>query len=56
MKKDRLTAEECSGYVSVEHHIHGEKGSMNMTREMVKSIGVMEKRKPRDGDNLNSER
>lgn len=55
MKKDRLTAGDCAP-VGVEHHIHGEKDSKNMTREMVKGNGMMEKRKPSDGDNLNSER
>ena len=42
----------CSGYVGVGHYINGEKDSENMTREMVKGIGMMEKRKYRDGDEL----
>ena len=52
VKKARLTAKEYVVPVGVEHPIHGEKDTENMTRKIVKGIGMMKKRKPRDEDNL----
>ena len=38
----------------MEHRIRGEKDSENMTREIVKGIGMMGKRKPSDGEKFNT--
>ena len=51
VKKARLTAEEC-GVRRVWSIAFAGRRTVRMTREIVKGIGMMGKRKPSDGDNI----